>query len=149
MKHCSAWFISLSPAVVLVLCWLCPGVESIICYHCNSAYDPRCGDPFDPYSLGKINCSMQPPLEHLPYMEPTVCRKNVQKVYGKIRVVRSCGFIEDPDREEKSCVRRSGTHDVQMLYCACKGDICNPASTTIAPGLLMVLAMSAIGASVL
>lgn len=58
---------------------LFPGVESITCYHCNSAYDPRCGDPFDPYSLGKINCSMQPPLEHLPYLEPTVCRKNIQR----------------------------------------------------------------------
>jgi hypothetical protein len=70
-------------------------------------------------------------------------------VYGKTRVVRSCGFIEDLDRDGKTCVKRSGTHDVQLLYCACKGDICNPATTSIAPGLLALLAAYTVTAVVL
>uniref|UniRef100_A0A1B6KW31 Uncharacterized protein n=1 Tax=Graphocephala atropunctata TaxID=36148 RepID=A0A1B6KW31_9HEMI len=147
MRYCSAW--SLSCATFLLFCWFYPGAESIVCYHCNSAYDPRCGDPFDPYSLGKINCSMQAQLEHLPFMEPMVCRKNVQKVYGKIRVVRSCGYIEDPDRDGRECVKRSGTHDVHMLYCACKGDICNHATLNSPSTALATLVMALVCASML
>lgn len=120
------WTVLLS-LFLLLCCFVNTGDASITCYHCNSAYDPRCGDPFDPYSLGKVNCSMQPPPEHLPGYTPTLCRKNVQKVYGKVRVVRSCGYIEDKERDDKECVMRSGTHDVHMQYCACKGDLCNPA----------------------
>jgi hypothetical protein len=52
---------------------------SIECYQCNSAYDPRCGDPFDSYSLGQVNCSMRPPLEHLSELQATMCRKIIQK----------------------------------------------------------------------
>lgn len=52
---------------------------AIECYECNSGYDPRCGDPFDPYSLGKVNCSLKPRLEHMPNLEPTICRKTSQK----------------------------------------------------------------------
>ncbi|KAI5703695.1 hypothetical protein M8J75_015006 [Diaphorina citri] len=72
---------------------------SIVCYQCNSAYDPRCGDPFDPYSLGTVNC-----------------------IYSKRRVVRGCGYITE---ERDDCYRRTGTFDVDSTYCACKGDICN------------------------
>jgi len=53
--------------------------EAIICYQCNSEYDPRCGDPFDSYSLGTVNCSFQPRLEHLSHLKPTLCRKISQK----------------------------------------------------------------------
>lgn len=53
--------------------------EAIICYQCNSEYDPRCGDPFDSYTLGTVNCSFQPRLEHLSHLEPTLCRKISQR----------------------------------------------------------------------
>lgn len=53
--------------------------SAIECYKCNSEYDPRCGDPMNAYSLGTVNCSMVPPLEHLPEMHSTICRKTVQK----------------------------------------------------------------------
>lgn len=56
-----------------------PGSSSITCYQCNSFYDPRCGDPFDPYSLGQVNCSMREPFEHVAVKEATLCRKIVQK----------------------------------------------------------------------
>lgn len=54
------------------------GANAIMCYHCNSAYDPRCGDPFNPFSLGVVNCSLASPLEHVSE-EPTLCRKTTQK----------------------------------------------------------------------
>lgn len=45
-------------------------------------------------------------------------------VYGVVRVVRGCGYLTD-DRDDKACMKRSGTHDVQALYCACTSDLCN------------------------
>ncbi|XP_001603295.2 uncharacterized protein LOC100119541 isoform X2 [Nasonia vitripennis] len=113
---------------------------AVICYQCNSEYDPRCGDPFDPYSLGTVNCSFQPRLEHLNHLEPTLCRKITQKVYGKNRVVRGCGFLEDEKADDKSCLKRSGTHDVRALYCSCTTDLCNAADrTTSSPASLALL----------
>ncbi|KAK0182163.1 hypothetical protein PV327_000326 [Microctonus hyperodae] len=103
------------------------GSDAVVCYQCNSAFDPRCGDPFDPYSLGTVNCSFQQRLEHLNNMEPTLCRKISQKVYGKERVVRGCGYITD-ERDNAACVRRVGTHDVMAHYCSCTTDLCNTAS---------------------
>ncbi|XP_063976962.1 uncharacterized protein LOC135162433 [Diachasmimorpha longicaudata] len=104
--------------------------EAVICYECNSRFDPRCGDPFDPYGLGIVNCSLQPRLEHMSSLEPTVCRKISQKVYGKIRVVRSCGYLTD-ERDNAACVRRAGTHEVFAWYCGCTTDLCNSAPTNI------------------
>lgn len=59
------------------------------CYVCNSAYDPRCADPFDPYTIGIINCSDRSTPEHVRdylhldrIVKPVVCRKMVQK--GKL-----------------------------------------------------------------
>lgn len=124
------------------------GSTAIMCYHCNSAYDPRCDDPFNSFSIGMINCSTQPPTEHMLSMNltATLCRKTTQKgkifarlsfwsswvfdlnlVYGVTRVVRGCGYITD-ERDDKSCMKRSGTHDVHALYCACTTDLCNTSS---------------------
>ncbi|XP_039276045.1 uncharacterized protein LOC111058446 [Nilaparvata lugens] len=72
-----SWVIACS--LLVVLCFVVHKGSSIRCYQCNSEYDPRCGDPFDSYSLGTVNCSMQPALEHLPEMQPSICRKNIQK----------------------------------------------------------------------
>ncbi|GLV42800.1 uncharacterized protein CBL_03540 [Carabus blaptoides fortunei] len=118
--------------------------KSISCYQCNSAYDPNCGDPFDPYTIGLVNCSLKPKPEHLgPNITSTICRKNVQKVYGKIRIVRACGYITD-ERDDKECVKRSGTHDVQVNYCSCTTAECNGGHT-----LLSSLQMTAAGVLIL
>ena len=45
-------------------------------------------------------------------------------MYGKVRVLRGCGYITD-ERDDKMCIKRSGTHDVHALYCACTADLCN------------------------
>lgn len=52
-------------------------------------------------------------------------------MYGKERVVRGCGYIPDERTDDRECLKRSGTHDVQAVYCACTADLCNVA----APGL--------------
>lgn len=133
-----------------------------MCYDCNSAYDPNCGDPFEPYTLGKVNCTQQEVKEHLKdkYTQPVLCRKTTQKgmysdmkscigensfifhkllslmkfysltVYGKVRVVRGCGYITDKS-DDGLCLKRSGTHDVQAIYCACTGELCNHAASTL------------------
>ncbi|XP_075215111.1 UPAR/Ly6 domain-containing protein crok-like [Lycorma delicatula] len=139
-SSCFPWVIACS--FIIILCFLVSKGSSIVCYQCNSEYDPRCGDPFDPYSLGTVNCSIQPPLEHLPELTPTICRKNVQRVYGKIRVVRGCGFIED-ENKERACIQRTGTHDVFMNYCTCKGDLCNSA-VSLTSSTLVILITAAI-----
>jgi len=71
------------------------------------------------------------------------CRKTVQKTAlvgmkdEETRIIRTCGFIPDPklvpeegdDEEAKAklrCFRRVGTFEVEMFYCACYGDSCNP-----------------------
>ncbi|CAG9810996.1 unnamed protein product [Chironomus riparius] len=115
----------LGAAVLLIIA--VTGSNAIMCYHCNSAYDPRCADPFNSFSLGIINCSMAPVPDHVGSMgieRATLCRKTTQKVYGKVRVVRGCGYITD-DRDDGTCAKRSGTHDVFALYCACTTDLCN------------------------
>ncbi|KAH0945204.1 hypothetical protein HN011_010738 [Eciton burchellii] len=121
--------------VLIVLTTTFDRGEAIICYQCNSEYDPRCGDPFDSYTLGTVNCSFQPRLEHLSLLEPTLCRKISQKVYGKVRVVRSCGYITDK-MDNGECLTRSGTHDVRAQYCSCTSDLCNSVESLRMPSLL-------------
>lgn len=59
--------------------------SAIECYQCNSEYDPRCGDPFDPYSLGKVDCNLKTHPDHLPNNDPVLCRKTTQK--GKLLLI--------------------------------------------------------------
>ncbi|KAF6208266.1 hypothetical protein GE061_016720 [Apolygus lucorum] len=119
--------------------------QSLLCYQCNSEYDPRCGDPFDPYSLGTVNCSLIEPLDHLQGMKAKICRKNVQKVYGKIRVVRGCGYLEDSYLDATKCLYRSGTHNVFATYCSCTGNLCNGSNRLAVPialvGLISLVAV--------
>jgi len=63
-------------------------------------------------------------------------------VQGKTKIVRRCGYIEDPVRDDKACSQRSGTHDVSVIYCSCKGDLCNGAPARFSPNVNLVLAAS-------
>ncbi|XP_017476920.1 PREDICTED: uncharacterized protein LOC108366938, partial [Rhagoletis zephyria] len=51
--------------------------------------------------------------------------------YGKVRVVRGCGYIPDERTDDGLCLKRSGTHDVQAIYCACTAELCNHAASTL------------------
>ncbi|XP_019870827.1 uncharacterized protein LOC109599298 [Aethina tumida] len=126
---------------------------SLRCYDCNSEFDPRCGDPFDPYTIGIVNCTDRRPPEQLlelaPDIQPKVCRKLVQKVEGKTRIIRGCGYLRD-DRDDKECVIRSGTKDVHVKYCACTKSLCNSAHkygpmsplTAVIPIAVMLLCLN-------
>lgn len=115
----------------------------LLCYVCNSLYDTRCADPFDPYTLGYIDCNLKDPPGHLnSTLKPILCRKTVQRVDGKVRVVRGCGYIPDK-RDDKECVRRSGTYNVQVTYCACKKSFCNGAHSQLTnPSISFQLGMA-------
>ncbi|XP_035439110.2 uncharacterized protein LOC118268652 [Spodoptera frugiperda] len=99
--------------------------SSILCYDCNSAYDPRCGEEFDSFSLGIVNCSLRDPPEHLEPIEPTFCRSIKMEIYGKVRVVRQCGYLADNEIKERSCRRVVGNGDLFVTYCTCNTDLCN------------------------
>ncbi|XP_022920285.1 UPAR/Ly6 domain-containing protein crok-like [Onthophagus taurus] len=101
--------------------------KPIQCYDCNSEYDPRCGLDFDNYTIGVVNCNEKRKLDHMKTFVPILCRKVIQKVHGKIRVIRGCGYIKDEDHDDKECYTRSGTHDVKVTYCSCTTSLCNGA----------------------
>ncbi|CAG9559535.1 unnamed protein product [Danaus chrysippus] len=101
--------------------------SSIFCYDCNSAFDPRCGENFDPFSLGVVNCSLRDPPEHIvEHVEPTFCRVIKMEIYGKVRIVRQCGFLEE-DNGEHTCKKQTGNGEVYTTYCSCDTDLCNAA----------------------
>ena len=35
------------------------GVEALKCYECNSKLDPRCGEPFNKYTIALVDCEQQ------------------------------------------------------------------------------------------
>ncbi|XP_063377487.1 uncharacterized protein LOC134664672 [Cydia fagiglandana] len=116
-----------SAGLILVVFVSCAQyASSIFCYDCNSAFDPRCGEEFDPFSLGVVNCSLRDPPDHINVSEPTICRSIKMEIYGKVRVVRQCGYIED-EVNEKNCQRRPGNGDLFVTYCSCNTDLCNQA----------------------
>ncbi|XP_072939901.1 UPAR/Ly6 domain-containing protein crok-like [Epargyreus clarus] len=102
--------------------------SSIFCYDCNSAFDPRCGEEFDPFSLGVINCSLKDPPEHIEPTEPTFCRVIKMDIYGKVRVVRSCGYLQEAPSNH-TCRRQTGVGELFVTYCHCDTDLCNGVSS--------------------
>ncbi|KAJ2952168.1 hypothetical protein O0L34_g4447 [Tuta absoluta] len=115
-----------------------------MCYDCNSAFDPRCGPEFDPFSLGVVNCSLKDPPEHIPETEPTLCRSIKMEIYGKVRVVRKCGYLAD-ENTEQSCRRQSGNGDLYVTYCSCDTDLCNSSTSNQSVVGLVVAALLFVG----
>ncbi|CAH0765161.1 unnamed protein product [Bemisia tabaci] len=144
----SYFFVSVFASVCVVFASGAEEPSSISCYSCNSAFDPRCADPFDPYSIGIVNCSLRPRLEHLPELEPVICRKTYMKIQGKERVLRGCGYIEGDAMYNTTCVRRTGTSEVEVIYCSCRGSLCNSAvsimQSPLTPLLVSITSLLAI-----
>ncbi|XP_013164710.1 PREDICTED: uncharacterized protein LOC106115753 isoform X1 [Papilio xuthus] len=117
---------------------------SIFCYDCNSAFDPRCGEEFDPFSLGVVNCSLKDPLEHIPPVESKFCRSIKMEIYGKVRVVRGCGFLTEENEKigDPPCRRQTGTGDLFVTYCTCDTDLCNKAALNGGASVLALMLLS-------
>ncbi|XP_041970586.1 uncharacterized protein LOC121726985 [Aricia agestis] len=119
---------------------------SIFCYDCNSAFDPRCGEEFDPFSLGVINCSLRDPPDHIAPVESTFCRTIKMEIYGKVRIVRQCGFIPN-EGGNHTCRKQTGTGELFVTYCTCNTDLCNAGSTLdrkMALGLVVLMLLKRI-----
>jgi len=122
---------SLSSIIVMVAFIYILGIqtsESIKCWVCRSDGDPKCADPFDNTSFPIADCRTEKPREHLPGLEPTMCRKVRQKVNGNWRYIRSCAWLGEPGvgRDERYCIHRSGTYNIHVEYCTCRSkDGCN------------------------
>ncbi|XP_045494437.1 uncharacterized protein LOC123693404 [Colias croceus] len=103
-------------------------VSAIFCYDCNSAFDPRCGENFDHFNLGVVNCSLKDPLEldHIPPVDATFCRTIKMEIYGKVRIVRKCGYLKD-EFKMNACKKQTGTGELFVTYCSCNTDLCNSA----------------------
>jgi len=116
---------------------------AIKCYHCNSNDNMGCRDPFDASDAREfiIDCSELNGTANGKKIEYTFCRKTTQKTAlpgmkdEDKRVIRTCGHLSDgrldheegEDKNALKCYRRVGTFEVEMWYCACFADECNPA----------------------
>lgn len=141
--------------------WLL-SVDSIKCWVCRSDGDPKCADPFDNTSFPIADCRTEQNRDHLPGLDPTMCRKVRQKgmstlkaaacthcswlaysvsVNGNWRYLRSCAWLGEPGvgRDERYCIHRSGTYNIHVEYCTCRSkDGCN-AGVTFKPQAFMLL----------
>uniref|UniRef100_A0A1L8DNU2 Putative conserved secreted protein n=2 Tax=Nyssomyia neivai TaxID=330878 RepID=A0A1L8DNU2_9DIPT len=115
---------------------------SIKCWECRSDEDPKCGDPFDNSTLSITDCAQSLPLEHLPGVRATMCRKIRQKAQGKWRYFRSCAYMGEPgiEGDERFCLMRTGTYNIFLEYCTCNSkDGCNTASLPRVGSTLLLL----------
>lgn len=132
------WTFSTLITIALAFFFMVPSAESLHCWDCNSGYDPRCADPFDNHSIALVDCS-QISYSHLNVKEATLCRKTTQTVNGKLRVIRSCGWLNSTHEDDgKSCFQRSGSQDVYITHCTCFSDGCNGSSSIVGSALTMI-----------
>ncbi|XP_022119825.1 uncharacterized protein LOC110996464 [Pieris rapae] len=122
------------------LLWSVKCASSVLCYDCNSAFDPRCGEGFDHFSLGVVNCSLKDPLDHIPPVESTFCRIIKMEIFGKLRVVRKCGYLKD-EYKMNGCKKQTGTGELFVTYCSCNTDLCNNAPRSQEMALISVVTL--------
>ncbi|XP_037084181.1 uncharacterized protein LOC119104563 [Pollicipes pollicipes] len=111
--------------------------SSLKCYVCTSGNHTACEDPFDAKranAAGFLTHCMEPTERGF----KTLCRKTHQTVLGKVRVIRSCGFVNSSE----SCYRTRNA-EVVVRSCQCFGpkDGCNAAGLAhLAPAALLLAA---------
>lgn len=132
-------------AVLLVAIICIQSCSAIQCYECNSAFDKRClGD-----ANNKLSDDLKKPCPDrqgdVPY---SFCRKVKQVIDFEVngltpdsRVIRSCGYQEDPHGHR--CYQRSGFGGRQEV-CSCAGDGCNSSSALYASTTLLLVGGGAI-----
>lgn len=57
-----------------------------------------------------------------------------QTVHRSIRIVRDCGYVEDPAHDDQDCYGRLGSHDIDVTHCSCTSDMCNGSTNVISNG---------------
>jgi hypothetical protein len=121
------------------------------CYECTSVLHPGCADGYEgsdkfPHE-GKLkynysrDCSTS---DNLPFTEegkpkPVAvgCRKILQEVDSKTRVVRECAYTKSDGADEVSGLKRTGNQGVRLFYYQCPRDYCNGANSQSAAFFLL------------
>lgn len=126
-------FISL--LLVLLIC--INEAHSLNCYHCSSVDNPDCDEAF----TGKANITDTDCEKHIG-KPAKVCRKIVQYIEHKKVVIRSCGFIDDHDEQDRKpmCYKRSGTFAIMVESCNCYTDNCNHSVSLVPQRSVLIFA---------
>jgi hypothetical protein len=122
------------------------------CYECTSILHPGCADEFEgdtkfPHEkVLKYNYSRScSDSDLLPYHEPgktpraVGCRKILQEVDGKTRIVRQCAYTKPDDTDEVSGLKRTGNQGVRLFYYQCARDYCNSATKTTTTAIFSII----------
>jgi len=118
----------------LILSCLTGLSKGLRCYDCNSFYTKDCGDPFSNHTIQEVDCTQEkhkishlPPLNGSDY-QANICRKSIQTIHGKTRIIRGCGWLPNPrTMQDRACFTRTGTHEIMVEHCVCYSDRCNSA----------------------
>ena len=114
---------------VIVLLIELSTVFSLECWDCKSSINAACSDPFLMEPFAKMNCSASPKYEMIRNMygnkTTQFCRKIIEKIEGNVRVIRTCGYLEESRSDEDRCNTRIGTNGLQIVSCHCATDACN------------------------
>jgi len=148
MASSQKWWTATLTTTALVLFVGVRTVDSIFCWDCNSAFDPRCKDKFNNISIAYTDCS-QRSLDHLGDLTATFCRKTIQQVGEEERVIRGCGWLNLSAEDQalqlsgSTCFKRAGSAGTFVTRCNCATDGCNAG-----PGLQSTISAVLFGAFV-
>lgn len=135
---------------LFLLAVLIPIALSIKCWECNTRINGGCGDPFVPGDFAQADCS-QKHLPRFPDKNGHFCRKTTQKINNVVRVIRTCGYINETMDQvpegavlPKTCEKQSGAVVIETCVCN-SGDGCNSVGS-LTGGPLTYLLPLAVGA---
>ncbi|OQV21565.1 hypothetical protein BV898_04467 [Hypsibius exemplaris] len=120
----------------ILLCLCVFKASGILCYECNSHYDPRCGDHFDNLTYPLTDCRYKLKYHLDPWVGgATMCRKMVIHIHGEKRIVRECAFLGQVGfNDGRWCLERVGTRYIHYSVCQCNNkDGCNAAPSSQIP----------------
>lgn len=123
-----AFFAAFIISLLLIMLVSTSGVQSLNCYHCSSVDNPDCDEAF----LGRANITDTDCEKHIG-RPAKVCRKIIQYIEHKKVVIRSCGYIDEHEEQDKKpmCYKRSGTFAIMMESCNCYTDNCNHSASLV------------------